>query len=66
MKKYTVTITAKEEDCVTIHTYEVIESNDLIEICARIPLVIAKIMREELEQARITHLQSLPDDDIPF
>jgi hypothetical protein len=64
MKKYTLTITARKEDCVTIHTYETIESNDFTELCARIPLVIAKIMKEELFEQKEEILKEM--DDIPF
>lgn len=60
--KYQLTITSFKRGPGDIVHYEIINSNSLIDILGRLPLVVATI----LEKERIETSKMIVDDDIPF
>lgn len=59
-KRFLLTISYSTEDF-KVAAVETIQGDTLIEICARLPLIVARIADFEKEKEKV-----IEDDDIPF
>ncbi len=64
MKQFELYLTVRDTDSFRIEESASIITNDIIELCSKIPLLIADIMRKMHDEE--TYELRMKDDDIPF
>ncbi len=62
MKKYTLTLIVHKKESFDVASVDSIESDNLMEILAQLPLIVARILKVKINNLE----RHVVDDDIPF